>query len=90
MNCFTATGHVKTAPERRTSSTGKLVVYFSLEVEDEIFPGRSRYTVATIDGPADYVLSKIQTGSEIFVQGRLRKQGDVVTIYARQVRAFVR
>jgi hypothetical protein len=89
VNLFVATGHVKTVPERRTSAAGKPIVYFTLEVEDEIFPGRSRYAVAAIDRLADYALANLHPGSEVFVQGRLRSNDSGATIFARHVRAFV-
>jgi single-stranded DNA-binding protein len=91
MNVFTATGHVKTTPERRVNhTTGRPTAFFTLEVEDEVFPGRSRYTVAVIDNDAEYAMRHVKVGSEVFVQGRLRKQADVVTIYARQLSALIR
>jgi hypothetical protein len=49
MNCLTATGHVKTMPERRENAKGRTAAHFVVEIEDEVFPGRSRYNVACLD-----------------------------------------
>lgn len=88
MNFFSATGHVKSKPVRRVSEDSASAV-FTVEIEDEIFPGRSKYTVAAFDKHADYAVQNIDLGSEIFVQGRLRKQGTEATIYAKQLRVLL-
>lgn len=89
MNCFSATGHVKTTPERRENAKGRTAAHFIIEIEDEVFPGRSRYSVACLDNDAEYALAKLKPGTEIFVQGRVRYNGGGVTIYARQLRGLI-